>query len=137
MPSMASLTVKKADGVTDIVFNQLTGAGGDASPAYWRQDTGAPAALPVGLRPYFKLMTKWNGPKTARQTIFEIVFPYAVLDPSTGLYSAKDRVVFSGIATFPQAIPIGSLNEAAAQGLNLLAQPLVVESHRVGYAPIA
>lgn len=78
MPSMASITVKKFDGTTDIVYDALSASGGDSSPAVWRQDTGAAAGLPVGLRNLFKLLTKWNGPKTARQMTFEYVAPYAV-----------------------------------------------------------
>ena len=57
MPSMASITVKKYDGTTDIVFDALSASGGDNSPAVWRQDTGATAGLPVGLRSLFRLGT--------------------------------------------------------------------------------
>jgi hypothetical protein len=46
MPTMASITVKKADGTTDIVYDALAASGGDNSPAAWRQDTGAVAPLP-------------------------------------------------------------------------------------------
>lgn len=136
MPSMASITVKKADGTTDIVYDAITASGGDNSPAVWRQDTGAAAGLPVGLRPTFKLLSKWNGPKTARVLVPEFVYPYAVQDSTTTLYSAKDRVVFSnGAFTMPQAIPSSSLNEAAAQGENLLASALVKSCIQAGYAP--
>ncbi|DAD50424.1 TPA_asm: coat protein [ssRNA phage Zoerhiza.2_30] len=135
MPSMASITVKKADGTTDIVFDQISASGGENSPAFWRQDTGAAAGLPVGLRPYLRLSSKWNGPKTARQIAFEANFPYAVQDSTTTLYSAKDRVVATGVITMPQGIPSVNLNEAAAQILNLLSSALIKSSVQVGYAP--
>jgi hypothetical protein len=131
---MASITVKKADGTTDIVYDAIAGSGGESSPAVWRQDTGAAAGLPVGLRSSFKLTSKWNGPKTARQISFEIVMPYAVQDSTTTLYSAKDRVVLTGIATMPQAIPSANLNEVN-QALNLLAATLVKSAVQAGYAP--
>jgi len=134
MPTMASITVKKADTTTDIVYDAIAGSGGESSPAVWRQDTGAAAGLPVGLRSSFKLTSKWNGPKTARQISFEIVMPYAVQDSTTTLYSAKDRVVLTGIATMPQGIPAANLNEVS-QGLNLLAAALVKSSVQAGYAP--
>jgi len=134
MPTMASITVKKADTTTDIVYDAIAGSGGESSPAVWRQDTGAAAGLPVGLRSSFKLTSKWNGPKTARQISFEIVMPYAVQDSTTTLYSAKDRVVLTGIATMPQGIPAANLNEVS-QGLNLLAATLVKSSVQAGYAP--
>jgi len=132
---MASITVKKFDGTTNIVYDALSGSGGDTSPAVWRQDTGAAAGLPVGLRNLFKLLTKWNGPKTARQTTFEFVAPYAVQDSTTTLYSAKDRIVISGIATCPQGVPATAINEAVYQAFNLLTDNLVKQSTASGYAP--
>jgi len=136
MPTMASITVKKNDGTTDIIYDALTASGGEGIPAVWRQDTGNTAGLPVGLRSQFSLATKWNGPKTARQVKFDLSFPYAVQDSTTTLYSAKDRVVYSGIITIPQAIPSSSINEAVAQGLNLLAAALTKSSAQAGYAPV-
>lgn len=134
MPSMASITVKKSDGTTDIVYDSITASGGESSPAVWRQDTGAAAGLPVGLRSLFKVASKWNGPKTARQLSFEFSQPYAVQDSTTTLYSAKDRVVMNGVITLPQGIPSASLNEVV-QGLNLLASTLVKSCAQAGYAP--
>lgn len=134
MPSMASITVKKADGTTDIVYDAITASGGESSPAVWRQDTGAAAGLPVGLRSLFKLMSKWNGPKTARVMNYEIVIPYAVQDSTTTLYSAKDRIVVNGNITLPQGIPASTLNEVN-QALNLLGSALVKSCAQAGYAP--
>lgn len=136
MPSMANLTVKKYDGTTDIVYDELSASGGEGSPAVWRQDTGAPAGLPVGLRKLFKLWTTWNGPKTARQTKFDFVAPYAVQDSTTTLYSAKDRVVMSGIITVPQGMPADQINEAVYQACNLVAATLVKQAAASGYAPV-
>ncbi|DAD51506.1 coat protein [ssRNA phage Gephyllon.4_15] len=135
MPAMASIVVKKFDGVTDITFDSVAGSGGDGSPAVWRQDTGANAALPVGLRSLFKLWSVSNGPKTARQTKFNFVSPYAVQDSTTTRYSASDRVVIDGIMTVPQAIPAGNINEAIYQACNLLASTLVKQAAAAGYAP--
>jgi len=134
MPAMASITVKKYDGTTDIIFDALSASGGDGSPAVWRQDTGAAAALPVGLRSMAKVWSTWNGPKTARQIKGNFVMPYAVQDSTTTLYSAKDRVVCDFIITMPQAIPAANLNEAY-QILNLLASTLIKQSVAAGYSP--
>lgn len=135
MPTMASITVKKADNTTDIVYDALNASGGDASPAVWRQDTGAAAGLPVGLRAQFKVLSQWNGPKTARQVKFNFSYPYATQDSTTTLYSSTDRVVLDGIITVPQAIPATGINEACAQVLHLLAASLIVSSAQAGYAP--
>jgi hypothetical protein len=131
---MASITVKKFDGTTDIVYDALSASGGDGSPAVWRQDTGAAAGLPVGLRPILKLTSTWNGPKTARQMKFNFVMPYAVQDSTTTKYSATDRIVADGIITMPQGIPAANLNEVY-QLLNLLAALLVKQAVAAGYSP--
>lgn len=135
MPAMASITVKKADGTTDIIFDSLTPAGGDGQAAIWRQDTGQAAGFPAGLRPILKVSTKWNGPKTARIMAFEAMFPYATQDSTTTIYSAKDQVLFKGALTLPQAIPAANLKEAAYQYANLLASALIKSAAEVGYAP--
>jgi hypothetical protein len=132
---MASITVKKYDGTTDIVYDALSASGGDSSPAVWRQDTGAAAGLPVGLRAWLKALTKWNSPKNARQMTFEYVYPYAVQSADTTLYSAKDRIVLTGIITLPQGVPASAINEAAYQGFNLLGSTLIKSAAAAGYAP--
>nr|UUW21419.1 MAG: hypothetical protein [Sanya fiers-like virus 52] len=135
MPGMTSLTTKKADNTTDITYDALSASGGDGSPAVWRQDTGAAAGLPVGLRAMFKAWTQWNGPKTARQMKLNFVMPYAVQDSTTTLYSAKDRVVFDAVITIPQGIPASVINEAVAQCFNLCGTSLIKSSGQAGYAP--
>jgi hypothetical protein len=132
---MASITVKKADGTTDIVYDSLTPAGGDGQAAEWRQDTGQAAGFPVGLRPRLKVATQWNGPKTARQEVIEFSLPYAVQDSTTTLFSAKDQVLFKGTMTLPVAIPAGTLKEAAYQFGNLVASTLIKQIGETGYAP--
>ncbi len=135
MPSMANITVKKYDGTTDIVYDALSGSGGDGSPAVWRQDTGAAAGLPVGHRSNLRMFSKWNGPKTARVCSFDAAFPYAVQDSTTTLYSAKDKAVFTGTFVLPTAIPAAWLNEATYQMANLIAATLIKQAMAAGYSP--
>jgi hypothetical protein len=65
---------------------------------------------------------------------FNFVFPYAVQDSTTTLFSAKDRMVADMIITMPQGIPAASLNEIY-QFCNLVAAVLVKQSVAAGYAP--
>lgn len=135
MPSMANITVKKADGTTDIVYDALAASAGDSSPAVWRQDTGATAALPVGLRALLRALTRWNGQKTARVMETHYQRPYAVQDSTTTLYSAKDQVIIDVRAVVPQSIPATEINEAIAQGLNLAASTLIKQVGQTGFSP--
>lgn len=135
MPSLADITVKMANGTTDIIYNGLAASAGDGVAAVWRQDTGQPAGLPIGLRPMFKVWTQFNGPKTARQVKHSFVYPYAVQDSTTTLYSARDKVVIdNGVWTVPQGIPSTVINEACAQYSNLMGSALVKSMAQTGYA---
>jgi hypothetical protein len=135
MPAMASITVKRNDGTTDIIYDAQTGAGSDGSPAVWRQDTGASATLPVGLRAVFWLKSLWNGPRTARKLPFRYERPYATQDSTTTRWTASDRIIIEGTATVPLGIPPSDINEGIAQGCNVLASALVKSSMQTGYAP--
>lgn len=135
MPSMASITVKKKDGTTDIVYDALTGAGSDGSPAVWRQDTGATATLPVGMRAMFWLKSLWNDRKTARKLPFHYERPYATQDSTTTKWSSSDKIVIDGVMTLPQGIPSSEIDEGVYQAMNLLASTLVKQSGSAGFAP--
>lgn len=135
MPTASSITIKKADGTTDIVYDLVTASGGDNSPVVYRQDTGAPAGLPVGLRPTFRLMSKWNGAKSARVLNHEFEYPYAVQNTTTTRYESTDKVVFkNGSLTAPQNIPSNIITEATAQYCNLIGSTAVKAQFAAGYA---
>lgn len=135
MPAMASITVKKYDGTTDIVYDAISGAGNDGAPAVWRQDTGASATLPIGMRALLWMKSLWNGPKTARKLPFRFEYPYAVQDTTTTKWSVSDRVVMEGTIIVPQNVPLSVIQEGVYQGGNLLASALVKSAGVSGYAP--
>ena len=135
MPAMASITVKKADGTTDVVYGALTGAGSDNSPAVWRQDAGQPATLPLGLRAWLMIKSLWNGNKTARKIPISYAYPYAIQDTTTQKWSAPDTFRFNGEAIVPQGMPPAQISEAVHQCFNLVASALSKSSAIDGYAP--
>jgi hypothetical protein len=137
MPSMANLTVKKADETTNIVYDALTPAAGDSSDAVWRQDTGAVAGMPVGHRALLKMKTLNNGSNTARRAVITFSRPYSTQNTTTSKYEAKDSVVARLEITLPQAIPASELNEAVYQFFNCvgLTSGLIKQSVAAGYAP--
>jgi hypothetical protein len=132
---MASLTVKKADETTNIVYDALTPAAGDSSKAVWRQDTGAAAGLPVGHRAMLTMRTMNNGPATARRAVLEFGRPYSTQNTTTTKYETKDSVVARLEITMPEAIPGSEISEAVRQFLNLANQTLIKQACETGYAP--
>lgn len=135
MPTMASLTVKKADETTNIVYDALTPAAGDGADAVWRQDTGAAAGLPVGHRAILTMRTVNNGPKSARRAVLTYVRPYSTQNTTTSKYEAKDQVSARLEITLPQAIPGAELSESVRQFLNCVNQTLIKQAAETGYAP--
>jgi len=136
MTAQADLTVKKANASTDIVYSGLTGAAGDGIPAVWRCDDAAAgwSVAPANVRPVFTVMTKWNGPRTARQLKFTFSYPYPITDSTTGVTSFTDKVFAEGLITVPQSMAVSNIGEATAQLFNLLDHASVLAMANSGYA---
>lgn len=129
---MADITVKKADGTTNIVFSALTPSSGDKVAAQWRSETAGTSA---SLRPTFGMQTQWNGPRTARRVQLEGQYPYTITDTTTSVTSVKARIPFQGTFTVPAEVPDAIVSEAIAQISNLVASALVQSSIKAGFAP--
>lgn len=130
MPSMANITVKAANGTTDVVYTALAPSGGDSTPAYWRAE-GAGASASV--RPVFSLMSKSNGPKTARRVTGNGTYPHvATVD---GVETVVNRIPFEFSFLVPLAVPDTVVAEAVHQMSNLVAATLVRDSVKSGFAP--
>ncbi len=132
MPNMADITVKKADGTTDVVFSKLSPSAGDTVPASWRCESVGNAP---GLRPTLSLVTKWNGPKTARVITGNFVYPEIVTDSVTSTSKVRNRVPITITATVPVEVPSTTADEAISQCMNLFDSALIVESFKTGFAP--
>jgi len=132
MPSMANITVKKADTTTDIVYSMLTPSAGDNVPAQWRSET---ASTQNNGKPLASLTSKWNGDRSARRLNFEFRYPQVVTDTTTGLVSVVNYVPITFSAALPQGVPDVIAAEAIAQSINLLKSTLVQQALVAGFAP--
>lgn len=132
MPTMANITVKKADGTTDVVYTALQGSSGDGVAAVWRNETVGSAA---GHKPVVSMASRWNGPRTARRVDASFVYPQIATDTNTGLTSVVNKVPVTISAVVPAAVPDATVAEAIAQAINLFDSTLFVDSFKAGYAP--
>lgn len=117
MSTAASITVKKNDGTTDIVYGVLEGRSGD-NPARWKAPAlGATAATQPELRVSQKVVPGTNKVKI----IATFALPYSVVNTTTGVTSIEEREIsrfeYTGSADIPQA----TRDEAVSQNVNLLA----------------
>lgn len=129
MPNITNLTVKKADGTTDVTYTALNPAGGDGNPAIFRcQEVGTvPSA-----NPEFRVSSRSN--KTGR--VLRITAQY----PNVSIVSGAS-VVTAGAAFSMEFQVKGNqtqtdTNEAAAQFVNLLKTSLLQECLKTGFAPV-
>jgi hypothetical protein len=136
MATQADLSPKKADTATTIVYSALVGSAGDGIPAIWRCDDAAAgwSVKPIAVRPTFTILTKWNGPKTARQLKYTFSYPSPITDSTTGTVSFVDKVYAEGLLTLPQGMPVADIGEANAQLFNLLDTASVLAMANSGYA---
>lgn len=128
MPQMKNITVKKADGTTDVTFNAITASGGDSSPAVWRVDAADP--IPK-FRPTIKMVGAFNGPRTARTTRSDGVYPY-----KDALGNEVGRVMIETRVLAPMQVPDTFVKECVFQHTNFQCNVDVRESFYTGYAPV-
>lgn len=128
---LSNITVKKADGTTDIVWSGLVPSSGDKNPAIWKSLT---AGTSNAVRPEFRLRTEPNQTGSVRRCKLSFVYPITGID-SSGRTVVTDRIPFEGTFTVPQNVPDSLITEAVAQAFGLLNDPLVKQSIVQGYAP--
>lgn len=129
MPTMANITVKKADGTTDIIYTALAGSSGENVAAVWRQeDAGKPAAL----RPSLKFSAK-AGANGRRAMEMLHVRPITRTVDGALVQVGTHTVRVIGTVTFTDTQ--SEVNEAISQGINLADSALIVAAFQEGYAP--
>lgn len=128
---MADITIKKADGVTNVVYSQLTASAGDRSPAVWRNNTSAALR---GNRATFTMESHPNGPGTARRVTCKHSYPI------TRIVDAREEIVATIPTEFTSVLPQGlsdsEISEAIEQAVNMFAATLIRQSIALGYAPV-
>nr|QDH90915.1 MAG: hypothetical protein H2RhizoLitter7333_000002 [Leviviridae sp.] len=132
MTAAASITIKKNDGTTDVVWSLLAASGGDKSPAVWRSGTATGTA---GQQPTLTIQSRDNGDKTARRTDMTFVFPSVYTDAASGLTKVRSKAIVNVSAVLPLDMTSADINEQGAQFAHLLNAALVVGTLQSGYAP--
>lgn len=131
MPNMAAMTIKKNDGTTDQIWTNVQAAGGDKSPAIWRNQSvgSAPSFMPE-----MRLTARPNGDNTVRRLEGTIDWKQSAVG-SDGITRKVNVALFKFDIVAPQGMPSADLNEFASQSTNLLANALIKQSIKDGFAP--
>jgi len=134
MAVMANVTVKKFDGITDIVWTAITGSGGDKTPAIWRSSSANTGT--TGQKPVISMTGRSNADGTVRRIDISASYPSVYTNTSTGLTEVRSKMTFSGSFAVPQNIVLADTQEFAAQISNLIASSLFTTSVIAGFAPV-
>jgi hypothetical protein len=128
MPAQTAITVKKADGTTDIIYAAVQPSSG-VNPAIWRSPVGAAPAHKAELR----VKATPNKANTVRR--LEGVFSYPqTATAADGSITVVNRGSISFTATVPQSMPQTEINEMIHQGFNLVASSLNKSQGTEGFA---
>jgi hypothetical protein len=130
MPALANITVKKNDGITDIIYTGLVPASGDRSSAFWRCEAVGSAAA---FRPTLSLASRPNGPGTARRLDAVYTFPVTVTG-TDGITRVVDKAIITSSGVLPLGMASADVNEAVSQGFNLLVSALIKSCFQTGYS---
>jgi hypothetical protein len=132
MPSMASITVKKSDGTTDITYVAISPSAGDKVPAVWQVTASQPIQ---GFRPNFSVSASMNAAGTIRK--FDMVhrFPVTYTDPATSLTKLNAFVEKRSTVHLPVGLTVTDWLEGYAQATNLEDSALIASCITDGASP--
>lgn len=121
MSTAANIVVKKNDNTTDVTYAVLEGRSGD-NPGRWKAPAlGATPVTQPELRVNSKIMSGRDASK--KKVIATFHYPYSVVNTTTGVTSVITHELFRLEYTGDEQIPQAVRDEAASQGMNLLASP--------------
>lgn len=131
MPALDNITVKKADGTTDVIYTAIAGAASDGSPALFRNNA---VGTTVAERPTLLIAAKDNGPKTARRVNVDFSWPLVTTDAG-GNKVVSGRATGSASFLAPQNQAYAVIEEQAHQFGNLIGSAIVRACFTEGIGP--
>jgi hypothetical protein len=126
------MTVKKYDGVTDIVYTAVRPAAGGNTPAVWLAPTLGTA---VAHQPELRIKSSTNKAGTVNRVEGILVYP-EIITAADGSKSIANKTIVSVSVTNPKAMATTSVQEGIAQALNLFAHAHVKTQAIEGFAAI-
>lgn len=128
---MGNLTIKKADGTTDVTFTMIAASAGDSSPALYRSVTTGQAP---NRQDSLEVAGRWNGSHDVRRTTQKLIRSYNVTD-ANGVEKQASKVVVEITVASPSNVPQSHVDEAVAQSANLYKHADIQAACKAGYAP--
>lgn len=132
MPQMANITVKAADGSTDVNYTAKVPSAGDKSPAIWKNDS---VGNVLAAKPTLSVQSSSNGNRSSRRVKSKFTWPKQRVD-AAGNTLVQGGAILEVSALVPQDMTSAEIDEFVAQGLNLGASELFKSMVRDGYSAV-
>lgn len=116
MAQQTNITVKKYDGVTDVVYSAVLPAAG-GSAAVWRAPTLGTAQA---HQPELRVKSSKNRAGSVQRVEGVLVYP-EIITATDGSKSVANKTIVSVSVTNPSAMALTGVQEGIAQALNLFA----------------
>lgn len=129
MAQIANITVKKADGTTDVTYQAVSGSSTDGSPAMWVEPTSATTR---GFRRSFSFKARLNGTKQARRVELRVMHP--VVRVVGGLETLVGSIPVDLTLPVPEWATDAEVSEAVEQSFNLFSDVTVRAQVKTGMA---
>lgn len=130
MPTMADITVKKSDTVTNVTYNGLVPSAGDGVAARWR--VNALTTYPSSFRPTLEYVSKPNQGNNAR--FVEAVYKYPVIRVVDTVDTKIGVIPLRMSGTLGSQFTDAEIAEAVDQFINLLGSTLGRDQFKAGYS---
>lgn len=131
MPAGSNITIKKDDGVTNIVYTFIVPSSGDSTPAVWKSQTVGSAQ---SHQPELRLTAGEADNGASRRLRATYQYPQIATDSTTSLVSVVNRATLSVEWKFPKGMPQTDINEFCSQGVNLLDDAVINGCLKAGYS---
>lgn len=131
MPSIANITVKKNDGITDILYTGVSPSSGDSVSAVWKSQTVGNAPM---HQPELRLMARESSKGAKRALRSTYVYPQLVTDTTTSQTTVVEAASAATDWVFPKGMAQTDINEFVSQYANLLVSTLVKDCIKSGYS---
>lgn len=129
MPQMANITVKKADGTTDVVYTALAPSSGDKTSAVWSPTL---VGASNSHRPELRVSSQSNAANTVR--FVDGIIRWPVVQTLNGVVTVTDRNSISIKASVAENTPDSDVSELVEQTTNLFRSALFCEILKTRYA---
>jgi len=132
MPQMADITVKAANGTTDVIYANVSASAGNNVPAIWQVTA---LTTPASTRPELRVTSVDSKDGTKRIVRGQYRYPQTVTDSTTGIVSVFGSATGDFSLVIDKALSKDTVDQQAAQLPNLLVSALMKAVFQSGYAP--